>query len=426
VRAGIRTLAWAKRRFLLAILGLAVASVAGLEVFNWPERHLQTAHTALENREYGSARAALVRYLESRPKSAEAHLLLAQLDRRANRYAEAAQHLDASQRHGGPADVIELERALGKIQDGSYNSQLLAVCYRYLDRHVNDADQYLVLEALSQGFTKTYRLREAMGCLERMLILQPDNSYALRRRGWIYAQDERHDEAEADYRRALAIDPEDAVARLALAQMLLDLRKRAAEAADHFERLWKVQQDSPVMLGLARSWRLLGRGAEARRLLDDWLAGHPRDALALADRGRLALDEGSRAEAEPLLRQAVALAPYLIDANYSLYLCLSQQGHTAEAQACQERVRLSRKAREDLTLLTRRLQAAPDDADLRCQIALIFLGFGDEAEGVRWLSTTLQTQPNHAPSHRALADYFEKQGQSARAAEHRRLAGTTR
>ena len=86
-------------------------------------------------------------------------------------------------------------------------------------------------------------------------------------------------------------------------------------------------------------------------------------------------------------------------------------------------MRQAQKAREELATLTQRLQGAPDDADLRCQIAQIFLRFGGEEEGIRWLVTNLQNHPRHAPSHQALADHYDRQGQTDRAAEHRRLAG---
>ena len=112
--------------------------------------------------------------------------------------------------------------------------------------------------------------------------------------------------------------------------------------------------------------------------------------------------------------QAVELAPYLRDANYTLYLCLKKQGRTAEAEACQERMRQAMKAREELAALTKRLQETPGDADLRYQIAQLFLRFGDEQEGVRWLATNLQNHPQHAPSQQALAAYHEKQREAAK------------
>jgi predicted Zn-dependent protease len=412
------------RRRLLVLLGVAVACLALLAVRAWPQRYLHTARAALERRDYEAARASLERYLAARPDSPEAHLLLAQVDRRSNRYGDAARHLEACRRCGGPADAIELERGLMAIQNGTLNRQLEALCADHLARA--DADQYLILEALSQGLIKAYRLTDALVCLERMLVLQPDSNYALRRRAWIYTQIDEFDRAEADYRRALKIDPEDTVARRGLAQILLDRRQDGRQAAEHFERLWAVQHESDVAVGLARSWRLLGRGDEARRLLDDWLRGHGGDALALAERGRLALDAQATTEAEQFLRRALALAPYLADAHYTLCQCLIRQGRTAEAEQAQARMRQaqqeSKAVKEQLGILTRRLQVTPGDPDLRCQVARLFLRYGEE-EGVRWLLLNVQDHPGHRPSHLALAEYYEAQGDTAHAAEHRRLAG---
>jgi predicted Zn-dependent protease len=414
----------ARRPWLAVSLALAAAALVALGFLLWPETYLHSAKRALSRHDYAAARTSLFRYLDARPRSAQAHLLLAQLERRSNQYIDAAKHLDACQRLGGPADAIQLERALGAIQNGTINPELEALCTAQLGRE--DADHYLILEALSQGYTKTYRLKEALACLERMLVLQPDSGYAYRRRAWIYSQNDQYDRAEADYRRALEIDPEDTVARLGLAQILLDIRKDGAEAAEHFGQLWQVQQDSSVAVGLARSWRRLDRVDGARRLLDGWLAKQPKDALALAERGQLALDEHALQEAETFLQRAVSLAPYHRDANYSLFLCLTHQGRTAEAEACQERMKQAEKVREQLAMLTRQLQETPGNADLRCQIAQLFLRYGAEEEGIRWLLATLETHPNHAPTHGALADYYDRKGEAARAALHRRQAGTDR
>jgi tetratricopeptide (TPR) repeat protein len=170
-----------RRGLLLALVGL-VAGLVAVGLHFWPERYLESARAALQRRDYVAARTSLLHYLEARPKSAEAHLLLAQLDRRSNRYDDAAAHLDTCRRCGGPSDAIDLERALCSVQSGVLNAESVKRCYDHLNRE--DADRLLILEALSQGFTKTYHLKEAMLCLERMLVLEPNNNYALRRRGY--------------------------------------------------------------------------------------------------------------------------------------------------------------------------------------------------------------------------------------------------
>jgi tetratricopeptide (TPR) repeat protein len=413
-------------RRVVRLAALAVVGLAGLfflALRYWPETYLHAAQAALERRDYAAARVALVRYLAARPDSGPGHLLLAQLERRSDNYAQAARELDACRRSGGSPDAIELERALGQIQRGAYTTDLYALCSKHLAQ--KDADEYLILEAVSQGLTKTYRPKEALLCLNRLLTLQPDSGYALRRRAWVYAQLEQHDLEEADYRQALAIDPEDQVARLGLARILITYQKDYTEAAEHFERLWQVRQDATVAAGLGRSWRLAGRTDDARRLLDDWLAAHPADPQCLAERGELAAAEQKNEEAVGFLHRAVAVAPYLFDSYYTLYLCLTRLNRTDEARECQAHMEKAKaefkQTKEELGRLTAQLQAAPDDADVRCRMAQIFLRYGEE-EGVRWLLLNIENQPNHRPSHLALADYYEQQGQKALAAEHRRLA----
>jgi predicted Zn-dependent protease len=244
----------------------------------------------------------------------------------------------------------------------------------------------------------------------------------------VYSQGDDVDHAEADYRRALDIDPEDQASRLALAELLLDKRQNGREAAENFERLWSVRRDAAVALGLAQSWRQLGRGEEARRLLDEWLAAHPDDGPALAERGRLAMDSHATEEAVGFLRRAVARSPYSTDAEYTLYLCLGRLGRAAEAEEVRAHMEQTKeetkKARQRLVELTGQLQKSPDSPDLRCDIAEVFLRYGPEEEGLRWLLTTIQNHPRHRRSHLALAKYYEKQGQAARAGEHKRLAET--
>src|SRR5262249_20963239 len=215
-----RPRAWARRPLLLTVIGL-LAGLLAAGVHYWPERHLYTARDAFQHRHYDDARPSLLRYLEARPKSVEAHLLLAQLDRRCNRYEDAAAHLDACRRVGGPSDAIELERTLAAVQTGFFSTDAVKLCYQHLNRE--GVDQFLILEALSQGFTKTYHLKEATLCLERMLDLEPDNNYAWRRLGWIHFQNEQWDRAETDYRRAVELDPSDMVARLGLDQIMLEV-----------------------------------------------------------------------------------------------------------------------------------------------------------------------------------------------------------
>ncbi len=388
---------------LIAVLGLAL-----LVVFYWPEFYLHSARQALERRDFAAAHADLERYLAARPDHAEAHLLLARLERRANRYVEAARHLDACRRLGGFTEEVQLERALLALQNGDFDARLEQICRRHAVP--GDPEEFFILEALSHGYSKIGYLPEALFCLNRMLEIQPDNGYALRRRAWIYSTWRKHDQAEADYRRAVEIDADDRTARLGLAQLLLDVKQDGAAAFEQFDRLWAVQKDSPATVGRARSLLLLGRTEEARQLLDDWLRSHSDDSAALTARGKLALEERDLALAESLLRRAVALAPAEPIANHTLYHCLIQQGKTSDAEQCQARFQQAEKDIKRLDALMQHLKEQPDDPDRRCQVAEIFLRHNQGSEGERWLLTTLRMHPDHAPTQKLLADYYRRIG----------------
>jgi Tfp pilus assembly protein PilF len=45
---------------------------------------------------------------------------------------------------------------------------------------------------------------------------------------------------------------------------------------------------------------------------------------------------------------------------------------------------------------------------------------GQERQALHWLNQALQLDPDHQPTHRALAEYFEKAGDAEEAAAHRR------
>src|SRR5262249_39951961 len=145
--------------------------------------------------------------------------------------------------------------------------------------------------------------------------------------------------------------------------------------------------------------------------LDEVLAAQPKNAEALAERGKLALQTGRAAEAEDPLRQALALAPYDRETNYTWYLCLRQLGRADEAARALETVQRIRADMQRVSELRRQVAASPRDASLRCQVGLIFLRTGQTREGLRWLHSALQLDPAHAEARQALARYAPKEGQ---------------
>ena len=70
----------------------------------------------------------------------------------------------------------------------------------------------------------------------------------------------------------------------------------------------------------------------------------------------------------------------------------------------------------------RLINASPSDPAPRHEAGILLFRNGQELEGLRWLQNALQHDPNYAPTHQFLADYYAKQGNADLAAQHRRLA----
>jgi Tfp pilus assembly protein PilF len=56
------------------------------------------------------------------------------------------------------------------------------------------------------------------------------------------------------------------------------------------------------------------------------------------------------------------------------------------------------------------------------ELGMIGLRVGAVEAGLRWLHRALKEDPTHAPTHKALMEYYERKCDFSRAAEHRRKA----
>ncbi|QJW93559.1 tetratricopeptide repeat protein [Frigoriglobus tundricola] len=412
-----------RRRRRTVLLVIALALVGG--AIAWApavraEYHLRQAKRALDARDYDQADAELTRHLEFRPASAEGHFLLARLSRRMSHLPRAREHLDACRAAGFSVDAVTLERHLLRAQDGDLGGGAESVLRRAIE---DPAERFYVFEALSQGYTKTYRLSEARFCLDRMLEDEPENVYALVRRGWVLERLGLVDAARDDYRRAAALRPDNLLARRRLADNLFYVARNAAEAVDHYEAVWRESPDDTVVgVNLAQCRLQLGRADEARALLDQLVAAHPDDVAVLVERGKLAVNEDQCEQGEAWLRRALERDPSAVAACHELARCLDLRGRPAEAARYRQRFESLKAERAKLDALVARAGQAPGDAALRCEVARLLRLFGEPQEAERWLAAALRIDPRYRPAHEALAECYERRGDRELAERHKLLA----
>jgi predicted Zn-dependent protease len=404
---------------LLASLAALACAAGAACIFISPYYHLHAAEQALRTYDFDAAQQHLDACLQSWPKSCDVQLMAARTARRRSAYDEADRHLAECERIQGSVPATARERALMRVQQGELTD--VEAPLRDLVKQ-KDPDAPLVLEALARGYFVNNRVAQTIDCLDLLLDQQPDHFPARMLRGRVLESLPDDDEAVKDYEHAVSLRPTSAEARLRYADALSRLG-RTSEAVGQYECLRQRPPVLPeVVIGLARCRYDLNDADEARRLLDGLLADHPDHVAGLVEHSRLALHADRPADAERDLRRAVELSPFERDALLVLGRCLEEQGKGDEARDVQARRGLVEGNLKRITNLKAKVGDYPHDPDLRRQIGVLYLGLGEDDQGLGWLASALTEDPRHAPTHAALADYYERVGQQDEAARHRRLA----
>ncbi len=409
---------WRSRAVLAGLVVLVV--LAG--PFAWAAYQAAAARSALARYHPEEARRRLDRCLGVWPLSVQTHLLASRAARQDGDFDAAERHLrEAQELAGGSSDAIALEWALLQAAGGNLG-EVEEFLQRRADQEPGDAG--LVWEALAEGYIRLYRVLDALACLDHWLGAEPDNLRALELRGWAYQRGKSAAKGAEDLRKVLRIDPARPGTRRRLVQCLLSAG-RYSDALPVLEEAAEGQPDDPdVKVQTARCYNMLDRQAEARALLDAVLAAHPDHGLALRTRGQFALADSQPGRAERWLRQAAASRPGDYQAQWLLFQALAQQNKTAEAQAQKRRAEEVRDRSERLgELSSRKLSEQPLDPALHYEMGVLLLRGGQKELGERWLHSALHLEKDYRPAHAVLADFYQRQGDPARAAEHRRQAG---
>jgi tetratricopeptide (TPR) repeat protein len=241
-------------------------------------------------------------------------------------------------------------------------------------------------------------------------------------RAQVYDRLQSSTELLSSYRRILELDPENDDVRLQFAGQLNQVRQYQ-EALEQYQHLRSRLGDTPqILAGMASCLSVLNRPDEARRLLEQVLAQEPHNGLALAERGRLALEYDSPAEAERWLRRAAAECPAERTVLYNLFQCLQRIGKQEEAAEIKAKFTALDSDLVQLREAIQQVAKTPHDPEPRYKAGLILLRNDRNKDGLRWLASALVENPRHAATHRALAEYYERSGDWKRAAQHRKLA----
>jgi tetratricopeptide (TPR) repeat protein len=382
----------------------------------WAQRHLQIAQMALERDDLDFAQQHLEKCLQVQDDDPAIYLLAAQTARRRDDYDQADAYLTAYERLERLGKTPCLERELLIAQQGDPDS----VQKRLKTVMQNRPDQAAtILEAVGKGYLNSYAKAAALDCFNRLLKARPDHAVGLLWRGKTYEGQERFDKALQDYRRAVELSATLDDARLHLAKAL-QRAGRSWEAIPHFECLRQRQlKNAEVLLGLARCRRDLNELAEARECLNALLAEHPDHGGALLELGRLEYHDGQTAAAEKLLRRAAAVSSNDEDTHRMLLLCLQKQGKDSETRTCLAQLDAIEVMLRQYEVLLQKTKTGRRDAPLFWEIGESLRRLGHEQDAISYYFAALGEDAKFAPAHAALTDYFQRAGQSYRAARMR-------
>jgi len=286
--------------------------------------------TALESLGEGeAAERAAEQCIERFPDAAEPQVLLARAMRAQGRYDEALEALGVAENVGTSATTLAAERALilgmgGRVDEG------VALTRKALARDPNAAALHAVHAALlfAAGAAEPGAL-----AIDRALALEPGEPRPLRVRCEFRASIRQWPAARDDCTRYLAARPDDAGAHFMLG-VIEQWRGDGRAAAAAYRRAAALdEQDARPLNNLAGLLATegdldgaLAAAQEAYRL--DETSPHVMDTL-----GELYLRKGLVERAISLLTEARAAAPDLPDASFHLALAYRASGRTGEARA---------------------------------------------------------------------------------------------
>ncbi|VTR95619.1 tpr domain protein : Marine sediment metagenome DNA, contig: S01H4_S03534 (Fragment) OS=marine sediment metagenome GN=S01H4_35163 PE=4 SV=1: TPR_16 [Gemmata massiliana] len=223
--------------------------------------------------------------------------------------------------------------------------------------------------------------------------------------------------ALSDGRRALELDSTNDPVRREVAWLALQVGRFFDAEIECRKCLAASPRDGWLNYLLAKICHAQGKRTDAEAAIDTIVRVRPDFAEALVFRAVLYHEAEQPDRAAALLRQALALKDCpRRECLYRLGLALAATGQSDEAKKTLAEV--------DLLNLTGAVanDYFPNNPAMRVQIAEAMLGVGRLSDANAELDTLLAADPNFAPAHRVKAVYYDRVGQPAQAAEHRRRA----
>jgi len=374
-------------------------------------------------RRYDKARDPLRRWLRERPRSAEAVYYRAWLALVDQDPREAAGALDQARSLGVAPTLLDPLIGVFKARAKRFTEAEPILKEAFEQQR---EPQLEVAKELARIFLTSYRLSDAGVVIERWRTLAPEDPQPYMWSNEVASRSPAEPTILIrNYRAALERDPDLDKARLGLAEQLTRDRRYDEAEQEYRAYLNRHPQDSKALVGMGRNASQSDDHAGATTHFEAALKVNPREPEALKELAHADLRRGRFASAARRFELLTQIEPFDYEIRYAFAQALKLNGDDARARAESDAAARLRDQQDRILDLRHKVLQDPKDLLSRHEVAKWMLEHGHAEEGLKWTQEILRSDPNHAPTHRLLADYYEKQGDSGLANYHRLLASSS-
>jgi tetratricopeptide (TPR) repeat protein len=404
IRAGSGRFGWHSiRRFWRPLAVILLVTVVLTRHRWWPPGFHQLAERELAAQRPAVALAWLDYAEVLGARRLDTALLRCQAARRDGDPRIIREALDALARRGAPPRLQERELLLFQAQSGEMSEAAPWLGQLLTDETGDNRD---VCISYVVGFLRTQRYQEAAALVDALMKDVPEDPFPWYVRGRVFALQQQYPQAEADFRAAMAKNPEWLEPVISLAELLGDTH-RQRDAVPLYERALQAPALRPrAVAGLSEALKATGDRARARQLLQQTLAEGVETADLWISLGRSEFEDGRYAEAADALEKGLQLRPWADEAWFALAQCRRQLGQTAAAEAAFTRLEEFRQATAELKLLEDRITGPSPTIEDRIRTGELLLQYRDPQDGVVVLQGVLNLDPQCLKAHEMLAKHF--------------------
>lgn len=333
----------------------------------------------------------------------EAEFLRARACRKLGEFNLVREHLAHAFKLGYPVKTLEREQVLAFAQAGQMNEAQPHLAGLLTDPQ-GDAQE--ICEAFVNGLVLNRRYAEATQMLNSWSADFPSSAQPLYIRGHLQFRMQRYKLAEADFRKALDLDPNHDAAAFELADVLEEQNEPAAALSYYLKAIKSQRFEMQSGVRQSRCLKVLGRIDEARAVIMKVIEKYPDEPHPHQSLGQIELEAGNYQAALEQLDIAAVKLGYDQELRNARGTALRGLKRLDEARREFAYVNEASRAVSRANDLQDNVEVDPSDYKSRYEIGLIYLKYSDPHEGLIWLQSVFNYQPHHRGAHQALADYY--------------------